>query len=72
MGLGLGRVGGWGWGYALRLDLGDDVLALAHAVKVGEHGDGLARLDGGIGGGVQHDGLVERRALAWLGLGVRC
>ena len=41
------------------LDLGDDVLALAHAVQVGEHRDGLARLDRLLGRGVQHGGLVR-------------
>ena len=41
--MGFGLVLGLGCA-ALHLDLGDDVLALAHAVQVGEHRDGLARL----------------------------
>ena len=45
------------------------LIGLAMAGMVEVHA-AVARLDGGLGGGVQHDGLVERRALAWLGVGV--
>mmetsp|Transcript_17252 Transcript_17252/g.42467 ORF Transcript_17252/g.42467 Transcript_17252/m.42467 type:complete len:814 (+) Transcript_17252:130-2571(+) len=42
-----------------RQQLRQRVLRLLGAVQVGDDGDGLARLDGRLGGGVHHGGLVQ-------------